>query len=74
MKSNGREIPIEEKRKFQEADYGYLFPSVSGTDMTGLIPSGVREGNDLQSYDELYPFLADSETVTDGKNNKSECW
>ncbi len=39
-----------------------LFPveemtTMSGTDMTGLIPSGMENYEDVESYEELYPFI-----------------
>lgn len=37
-------------------DYDYLKAS-SSQDCTGLIPSGIQNSAELESYEELYPFL-----------------
>ena len=36
--------------------YDYLGPAASSMDCTGLIPSGLKSRNELESYEELYPF------------------
>lgn len=38
------------------ADYDYLRAS-SAQDCTGLIPSGIVDEAEIESYEELYPFL-----------------
>lgn len=38
------------------ADYNYLKVS-SAQDCTGLIPSGIVYEEELENYEELYPFL-----------------
>ena len=38
------------------ADYDYLKAS-SAQDCTGLIPSGIVYEEELENYEELYPFL-----------------
>ena len=35
---------------------GYLCPSASQGDMTGLIPSGTDSDDELDSYEDVYPF------------------
>ncbi|MDO4262045.1 MAG: hypothetical protein Q4C82_08200 [Eubacteriales bacterium] len=40
----------------QEKDYDYL-KAVSAQDCTGLIPAGLAGEKELESYEELYPFL-----------------
>ena len=45
------------------ADYDYLKAS-SVQDCTGLIPSGIVDEAEIESYEELYPFL----TSTSSKN------
>lgn len=37
-------------------DYEYLKTS-SAQDCTGLIPSGIQSEEELENYEELYPFL-----------------
>ncbi len=37
-------------------EYDYLKTS-SSQDCTGLIPSGIKNSAELESYEELYPFL-----------------
>ena len=51
-------IPFHEKEDFPE-DYGYYFPSASGTDMTGLIPFSAGNETDALAYSDIYPYLAD---------------
>ncbi len=41
-----------------EDEYG--FP-VSAYDMTGLIPSEPQSEDDLDAYEDIYPYLADEE-------------
>ena len=36
--------------------YDYLGPAASSMDCTGLITSGLKSRNELESYEELYPF------------------
>ena len=36
--------------------YDYLGPAASSMDCTGLIPSGLKSRNELEAYEELYPF------------------
>ena len=38
------------------ADYDYLKAS-SAQDCTGLIPSGIEYEEEIENYEELYPFL-----------------
>ena len=38
------------------ADYDYL-KSSSAQDCTGLIPAGITYEEELENYEELYPFL-----------------
>ena len=38
--------------------YDYLGPAASSMDCTGLIPSGPNSRDELESYEELYPFTA----------------
>ena len=38
------------------ADYDYLKAS-SPQDCTGLIPSGIIQESELESYQDIYPFL-----------------
>ena len=38
------------------ADYDYMKPS-SAQDCTGLIPAGITYEEELENYEDLYPFL-----------------
>ena len=43
-------------KKSNDIDYDYLTTS-SARDCTGLIPAGITEEEELEYYQELYPFL-----------------
>lgn len=51
---NYRKIPVPEPDK---NDLEYVCPPASWGDMTGLIPTAPESRSDLNSYEELYPFL-----------------
>ena len=40
----------------QESEYSYMKPC-SAQDCTGLIPAGTVDENEMENYEELYPFL-----------------
>lgn len=40
----------------KEQDYDYLRTS-SSQDCTGLIPAAPKDGEEIENYEELYPFL-----------------
>lgn len=42
---------------YSKDDYDYLKSSASFQDCTGLIPSAPLSNDELQNYQELYPFL-----------------
>lgn len=62
MKHESRKIPDTEKKNFIKEPYEYLFPSASQGDMTGLIPSGLKEADDIESYNEVYPYIASNDS------------
>ena len=54
-----------QKQPTDETDY--LGMSCSATDCTGLIPRGVTNHEELEAYEELYPYRP---PVTDTKGTK----
>ena len=49
------------EKKSAEND-GYLFPAASWGDMTGLIPSGLNDGEEINSYENIYPYLPEEKS------------
>ena len=49
-------------------EYDYLGKSCSFQDCTGLIPAGTVDENEMENYEELYPFLP---KIPDGSKFKS---
>lgn len=49
---------MKEKSKNQAIldSYDYLGAACSSTDCTGLIPAGVSDSEELEAYEELYPY------------------
>lgn len=45
---------VQNQRQIDDSDY--LGPSVSATDCTGLIPSGLTNRAELEAYEEMYAF------------------
>ncbi len=58
---NNRRFPFPEPEK---NELKYVCPSASWGDMTGLIPTGTEEHSELESYEEMYPFLPRPEAST----------
>lgn len=61
-KSKERMITMQKKPFDPNEERGPLFPveemsTMSGTDMTGLIPAGLDSRAELESYEEMYDFL-----------------
>lgn len=48
--------PIPDRAHAAEERYRYLKPA-SAQDCTGLIPAGITDEDELENYEELYPFL-----------------
>ena len=46
----------ETKKSKSPIDYDYLKAS-SAQDCTGLIPRGIEDESEIESYEEIYPFL-----------------
>lgn len=44
------------KKELEIPEYDYLKPA-STQDCTGLIPSGITDEEEIEHYEELYPFL-----------------
>ena len=40
----------------KEKEYDYLGSACSSTDCTGLIPAGVTNQEELEAYEDLYPY------------------
>lgn len=57
---------MKKKQKNAYKDEDFLV-SASATDCTGLIPSGITEEDEIDFYEDLYPFLpkATSDEDTD---------
>lgn len=49
----------QETKPSEDAEYDYLKTS-SACDCTGLIPSSPIDENEIENYEELYPFLPPS--------------
>ncbi|MDO4522427.1 MAG: hypothetical protein Q4B57_04670 [Eubacteriales bacterium] len=43
--------------------YDYLGKAASPTDCTGLIPSAPRSDDEIEAYEDLYPFLPPSKST-----------
>lgn len=41
----------------------YCCPSASWGDMTGLIPFASEKNGDLEAYNDVYPYLADDQSL-----------
>lgn len=54
--TKNHEIPVPEPRQPE-----LEFPSASSGDMTGLIPNGITNDGEIESYGEVYPYLAERE-------------
>lgn len=55
-------IYMKEKEKKSAENDGYLFPAASWGDMTGLIPSGLNDGEEINSYENIYPYLPEEKS------------
>lgn len=53
---------MKEKEKKSAENDGYLFPAASWGDMTGLIPSGLNDGEEINSYENIYPYLPEEKS------------
>ena len=49
MSKHKKHIPVPEPERSEE---GYIFPSASMSDLTGLIPASVSDEDDRESYSE----------------------
>lgn len=54
MKHKKKNIPIGDPQNNAAEN---ICPSASWGDMTGLIPSGTDEDSDIDSYEDVYPFM-----------------
>ncbi len=45
----------------------FLTPSASSGEMTGLIPGGITETEQIDAYNEVYPYLAENFSVPNGR-------
>lgn len=60
MIKNNKKIPVPDPEKSR---LEYFCPSASWGDMTGLIPSGLENGGEIDSYEDVYPYLPEPETT-----------
>ena len=58
MSKNNKKIPVPEPER---NGLEYVCPSASWGDMTGLIPSGLENGCEIDSYEDVYPYLPEPE-------------
>lgn len=58
MIKNNKKIPVSEPER---NGLEYVCPSASWGDMTGLIPSGLENGSEIESYEDVYPYLPEPE-------------
>lgn len=52
----------QDVRPLEDAEYDYLKTS-SACDCTGLIPSAPIDENEIENYEELYPFLPPTDSA-----------
>lgn len=52
------EIPVPDP--FSK-EYEYFFPSASWNEMTGLIPVSTDDESEINSYNNIFPYLPDDE-------------
>ena len=58
MIKNNTIIPVTETER---NGLEYVCPSASWGDMTGLIPSGLENGSEIESYEDVYPYMPEPE-------------
>ncbi len=58
MIKNNKKIPVPEPER---NGLEYVCPSASWGDMTGLIPSGLENGSEIESYEDVYPYMPELE-------------
>ncbi len=56
MEPDERRTPLFPVEEMTEPE-ALQMPSTSDTDMTGLIPAGPQNREELESYGEIYPYL-----------------
>ena len=47
---------FEQADKTDDFDYDYLGKSASANDQTGLIPTGPQNDDEIESYQDVFPF------------------
>lgn len=52
----------EPKKNKSEIDDAEIFPACSSGDCTGLIPRGIEDESELESYKDLYNFTNPNKT------------
>ncbi len=53
------------ERPILDPDEDFLMPSSSASDCTGLVPAGGSLDEEWESYQDLFPFGADREPLTE---------
>ena len=61
MSKKNKNIPVPEPEK---SELEYTLPSASMSDMTGLIPGNITDGNDIDSYSDVIPYIPRSQRTS----------